>query len=99
VPRNRLDQRAGLRPDDGDARLRIAQVILDFVGRIRNIDGHEHRTHAQTSDIKKNRLGGFVDLNGNPIAALHAALHERPSNACRLLAQVRIAEIAAFRRP
>ena len=69
-----------LRPDDGDSRLRIAQVILDLVAGIRDIDGHEHRTQAQAGDVEKDRLGGFVDLNGHPVAALHAA----PMNAAAM---------------
>ena len=86
LPGQRLEQDSVLRPDDGDSRLRIAQVILDFVGRVRDIDGHEHRTQAQTCDVKKNRLGGFVDLNCNPVAALHTAPLERSGNAPGLLA-------------
>src|ERR1700730_6403255 len=84
---------------NGDARVRVAQQVVEFVGRAGDVDRYKHRTHAQARDIEQYGLQGLFDSSRNPIATRHAAPLQCGRETRRLLAQSLIAELSTRRGP
>ncbi len=53
--------------DDGDPGMRVAQEVIDFVRRVRHVDGHEYRAHAQTGGIQEYGVHGFIHVHRDAV--------------------------------
>ena len=95
----RCEHGALARRHDGEARARVTQQAVKFVGRAGDIDRYKHRPQAQAGDIEQHGLRGLFDSSGNPIAAGHATVHQCARETRGLLAQGLIAELSTRRGP
>ncbi len=94
--RVRLEQRVVGGANDRHLWIRVAQEIIHLVGRVRRIDGHEHRTHAQACDVEQHRLQRFVHLNRDSVAGHDAPPHQGCGKSAGLLAQGCVVQLPAL---
>ena len=83
---------------DEDARLRVAEEILDLRRRVGRVERKEDRARAQAREIQQNRVRRFLDLHGDAIARRHAARAQKVRDARRARMKIAIGDLARFRR-
>ena len=88
-----------LRGQYRQARLRIAQQVLELGGAAGDIDGDEYGPEPQAGEVKHHRLDGFLGAHRNPVPRQHPALGQRRGKLRRLRLQRGVAERAARGSP
>ena len=87
------------RRHDGEARTRVAQQVVELVGRAGGVDRYKHRTQAQAGDIQQYGLRRLFDSSRNTIPAHHPAPHQCGRDTRGLLEQSLVAELLTGRGP
>ena len=68
---------ATARLDDGEARRRIVDEIVELDIRVAGVERQIHRTSSEHAEIERNDVEAFVDLHEHTIAWRHTeAVHE-----------------------
>ena len=66
----------GGRGADRNARLCIAEKIVEFGSRVRGVERQKQRPGAQAGKVQGQRLGRLLRLHRHPVAGLHSNLRE-----------------------
>ncbi len=64
---------------DRHARLRVGDVVLEFLGAVHRIDGHHHRIGAQDRVVADDELRAVLHVQQDPVALGHAGLALQPA--------------------
>jgi len=83
---------------DDKARFGVADKIGDLGRRIGCVQRQEHRTGTHTGRIERQRLGRFLDLDGDPVSRHHARRHQRIGDLSRPGKEIRIGHDPAVRQ-
>jgi hypothetical protein len=70
-----------VRDADRDLRICVAEEIVDFGGRIRRIQRHEHGAQTQAGQVQRDRFRRLLDLRHDSIGRVYPPLHERGGDA------------------
>ena len=80
------------RVGDQRRRARIAEDVVDFIGRQAEIDRNRYRRQAMTREQRLDELDPVVKQQRNAIARLHAAPGEDRREPCRAIVELRMGQ-------